>query len=82
VLHFGPRSAIERFFSRIDWRIKRFWESFSSRASVKSVENWAKAFAGFINLSKGAEKKELGPIFPEDLAVDFNPIIRLLKTQV
>jgi transposase-like protein len=54
VLHFGPRSAIERSFSRIDWRIRRFWETFPSRASIKSVERWSEAFAGFINLSKGA----------------------------
>jgi transposase-like protein len=52
VIHFGPRSAIERFFSQIDWRIRRFWETFPSKATIKSVENWAKAFSGFINLSK------------------------------
>jgi len=40
VITFGPRSAIERFFSLVDWRIRRFWGYFPPNASVKSVEIW------------------------------------------
>ncbi|MBU4186131.1 MAG: DDE-type integrase/transposase/recombinase [Proteobacteria bacterium] len=53
VVHFGPRSAIERFFSLVDWRIRRFWERFPNKSSSESLLCWAEAFAGFTNLSKG-----------------------------
>ena len=53
VVHFGPRSAVERFFSLVDWRIRRFWEIFPETASIKSVERWSEAFAGFTNLFRG-----------------------------
>ncbi|MDI6887746.1 MAG: hypothetical protein QMC98_03795, partial [Candidatus Thermoplasmatota archaeon] len=49
VMGFGPRSAIERFSSVIDWRIRRFCERFPSRSSVKSLQNRAEAFTGFTN---------------------------------
>jgi len=54
VIHFGPRSAVERFFSQVDWRIRRFWETFPESASEQSIERWAEAFAGFTNFSGGA----------------------------
>jgi len=53
VVHFGPRSAVERLFSLVDWMIRRFWEIFPETASIKSVERWSEAFAGFTNLFRG-----------------------------
>ncbi len=34
---FGPRSAIERFFSFVDWRIRRLWERFPNKSSSGSL---------------------------------------------
>ena len=45
--NFGPRSA-----SFLNWRIRRFWELFPSKATLKGVEKWTKAFSGFVTLSK------------------------------
>ena len=53
VVHFGPRSAIERFFSLVDWRIRRFWERFPNKSDKESLLCWSESFAGFTNLSKG-----------------------------
>ena len=49
ITNFGSRSAIERFFSLVVWRIRRFWEYFPSNATVQSVERWCEAFAGVTN---------------------------------
>jgi transposase-like protein len=54
VVHFGPRSAVERWFSQVDWRIRRFWETFPETASEQSIERWTAAFAGFTNFFGGA----------------------------
>lgn len=52
VMSFGPRSAIERFFSLVDHRYRRFWERFPFRSTVGSLLLWAEAFAGVINMRK------------------------------
>lgn len=53
-VHFGPRSAVERWLSQVDWRIRRFWETFPKSASIGGVERWVEAFAGFTNYSGDA----------------------------
>jgi len=52
VVTFGPRSAIERLFGYIEWRIRRFWNGFIGKYSRESMERWVKAFLGFKNLTK------------------------------
>lgn len=49
IMAFGPRSAIERFLSLVDWRIRRFWERFPNKSTLKSLQRWAESFAGFTN---------------------------------
>ena len=52
VVHFGPRSAIERLFGGIEWRIRRFWNKFCGHQSRGSVQRWVEAFVGFRNYRK------------------------------
>jgi hypothetical protein len=52
VVTFGPRSAIERLFGYIEWRIRRFWNGFNGKYNRESMERWVKAFSGFKNLTK------------------------------
>lgn len=56
VVSFGPRSAIERFFGDIEWRIRRFWNGFSGGCSRDSIEHWVIAFAGFRNYMKDSKE--------------------------
>ncbi len=49
VVAFGPRSSVERFLSLIDWRIKRFWEKFTSKSTPTNLLGWMEAFVGFTN---------------------------------
>ena len=55
VIKFGPRSAIERFFGNVEWRIRKFWNAFHGKYSVESMQNWIEAFAGFRNFYKNLE---------------------------
>jgi transposase-like protein len=55
VVSFGPRSAIERLFSDIECRIRRFWNGFIGNYSRESMERWVKAFAGFRNWTKDSK---------------------------
>jgi hypothetical protein len=52
VVSFGPRSAIERLFGDIEWRIRRFWNGFIGKYSRESMERWIGSFAGFRNWMK------------------------------
>jgi len=52
VISFGPRSAIERLFGYIEWRIRRFWNGFTGKYSRESMERWMKSFSGFRNLMR------------------------------
>jgi hypothetical protein len=52
VMAFGPRSAIERFFSLLDHRYRRFWERFPYRTARRSLTVRAEAFAGLQNIRK------------------------------
>jgi transposase-like protein len=53
IMSFGPRSAVERFLSIIDWRIRRFWERFPRPSSLRSLVRWIEAFAGiYVLLNK------------------------------
>lgn len=49
---FGPRSAIERFFSLVDHRIRCFFGRFPKWTSIESVRRWFKAFGGLTNLER------------------------------
>jgi len=55
VIKFGPRSAIERFFGNVEWRIRKFWNAFHGKYSIESMQNWIEAFAGFRNFYKNLE---------------------------
>ena len=46
------QSAIERFFGNVEWRIRRFWNTFHGKHSIESIQNWIEAFAGFRNFYK------------------------------
>ncbi|MGC8913834.1 MAG: hypothetical protein ACP5LE_07950, partial [Thermoplasmata archaeon] len=37
IMAFGPGCAIERFLSLIDWRIRRFWERFPNKSTLKKL---------------------------------------------
>ena len=52
VMAFGPRSAIERYFSLVDHRYRSFWERFPYRSSLKSLLSWAEAFGGAHNFRR------------------------------
>ncbi len=52
VVSFGPRSAIERLFGDIEWRIRRFWNGYIGR---ESTELWLESFAGFRNWMKDSK---------------------------
>ena len=52
IVRFSPRSAIERFFGNVEWRIRKFWNAFHGMHSIESVQNWIEAFAGFRNFYK------------------------------
>lgn len=52
VMSFGPRSAIERFFSLVDRRYKAFSERFPFRSTLKSLKAWMEAFAGITCLRR------------------------------
>jgi transposase-like protein len=52
VVSFGPRSAIERLFGDIEWRIRRFWNGFTGKYTRERMEQWVMAFSGFRNLMK------------------------------
>ncbi len=52
VVSFGPRSAIERLFGDIEWRIRKFWNGYFGKYNRDSMERWVKAFAGFRNSTK------------------------------
>ena len=52
VVAFGPRSAIERYFSLVDHRYRRFWERFPFRSTVESVLRWSEAFGGVHNMRR------------------------------
>lgn len=57
VVSFGPRSAIERLFGDIEWRIRRFWNGFIGKYSREDMERRIRSFTGFRNwmtYSKGA----------------------------
>jgi len=56
VVSFGPRSAVERFFGDVEWRIRRFWNGFSGGCSRDSMERWVIAFAGFRNYMKDSKE--------------------------
>ena len=56
VLSFGPRSAIERLFSDIERRIRRFWNGLIGNYSKESMERWVKAFVGFRNCTKDLKR--------------------------
>ena len=56
VVSFGPRSAIERLFSDIERRIRRFWNGFIGKYSRESMERWVKAFVGFRNCKKDLKR--------------------------
>lgn len=56
VVSFGPRSAIERFFGDVEWRIRRFWNGFSGGYNIDSMERWVEAFAGFRNYAKDSRR--------------------------
>ncbi len=49
VVSFGHRSAIERLFGDIEWRIRRFWNGYTGKHSRESMRRWVKAFSGFRN---------------------------------
>ncbi len=55
VVSFGPRSAIERLFGDIEWRIRRFWNGFIGKYSRESMESWIGSFAGFRNWMKDSK---------------------------
>lgn len=50
VLHWGPRSAIERYFSLVDHRAVVFWVRFPHRSSVGSLLRWGESFGGIHNM--------------------------------
>lgn len=52
VVHWGPRSAVERYFSLVDHRALVFWVRFPHRSSVQSLLRWGEAFAGVHNLRR------------------------------
>lgn len=52
VVAFGPRSGIERFFSPVDHRYRRFWERFPFRSTLKSLLRWSEAFGGVHNMRR------------------------------
>ncbi|MGH2668503.1 MAG: DDE-type integrase/transposase/recombinase [bacterium] len=52
VMSFGPRSAIERFFSQVDRRYKAFCERFPFRSTLKSLKTWMEAFSGILCLQR------------------------------
>ncbi len=52
VVAFGYRSAIERFFWGIEYRIRRFWNGFVGNYNRDSMQLWIEAFAGFRNCIK------------------------------
>lgn len=49
---FGPRSAIERFFSVVDDRYRAFYERFPFRSSLENLATWMAAFAGVYVLKR------------------------------
>jgi len=55
VVSFGPRSAVERFFGDIEWRIRQFWNGLSGKYNRESMQRWIEAFAGFRNYRKSLE---------------------------
>ncbi len=55
VISFGPRSAIERLFGDIEWRIRRFWNGHIGKYSRESMEQWLGSFAGFRNWMKDSK---------------------------
>ncbi len=55
VVSFGPRSAIERLFGDIEWRIRRFWNGYIGKYSRESMERWIGSFAGFRNWMKDSK---------------------------
>ena len=46
----GERNAVERFFSLLKRRTKRFFNRFPSRNSFNSAQSWLESFVGFYNL--------------------------------
>ncbi len=46
VMHWGPRSAVERVFAWVERRLKRFWSRFPFRSSLGSVRSWFGALFG------------------------------------
>lgn len=53
VLHWGPRAAIERYFSLVDRRYRVFMERFPHRSTVPSLLRWGEAFGGIHNMRTG-----------------------------
>ena len=53
VVHWGPRAAIERYFSPMDRRYRVFMEYFPHRSSVSSLLRWGEAFGGLHNMKLG-----------------------------
>ena len=46
---FGDRNAVERFFSQLKDRVKRFWNRFPHFSSIPSVQSWLNSFIAFYN---------------------------------
>ena len=46
---FGKRNAVERFFSLLKSRTKRFWNRFPFRSSFDSVQSWLESFVMLYN---------------------------------
>jgi len=46
---FGERNAVERFFSSLKGRTKRFWNRLPFRSSFDSVQSWLESFVGLYN---------------------------------
>ncbi len=47
---FGERNAVERFFSLLKGRTKRFWNRFPFRSSFDSVQSWLESFVAIYNV--------------------------------
>ena len=52
IVSFGPGTTIERLFSDIEWKIRRFWNGYIGKYSRESMELWIGSFAGFRNWMK------------------------------
>jgi len=71
---FGDRSAVERFFSQLKDRVKRFWNRFPHFSILSSVQSWLNSFIALHNYWRASYHSNslevaIGVLLPESYSI-------------